>query len=46
VTVQFGEPVTFPVEGAPSRERQLDIATEISARVRGLHEGLARRDYS
>jgi 1-acyl-sn-glycerol-3-phosphate acyltransferase len=41
VTIQFGEPVTYPVEAAPSRERQLEVATEIFARVRGLYEGLA-----
>ena len=34
VTVQFGEPLTFPVEEAPSRERQLEVATEVFARVR------------
>ena len=27
VTVQFGEPLSFPVEEAPSRERQLEAAT-------------------
>lgn len=43
VTVQFGEPVSFPVEKAPSRERQLEIAGEIFARVRELHEALATR---
>lgn len=43
VTVQFGEPVSFPVEEAPSRERQLEVATEIFARVRGLYEGLVTR---
>jgi 1-acyl-sn-glycerol-3-phosphate acyltransferase len=46
VTVQFGEPVSFPVEEAPSRERQLEIATQIFARVRSLYEGLVQRDYS
>jgi 1-acyl-sn-glycerol-3-phosphate acyltransferase len=40
VTVQFGEPVSFPIEGAPSRERQLEIATEIFGQVRRLYEGL------
>ena len=43
ITVQFGEPVTFGVEQAPGRERQLEIATEIFARVREMHEGLAGR---
>ncbi|HEU5104553.1 MAG TPA: lysophospholipid acyltransferase family protein [Solirubrobacterales bacterium] len=43
VTVQFGEPVTFPVDGEADRERQLEAATEIFNHVRELHEGLARR---
>jgi 1-acyl-sn-glycerol-3-phosphate acyltransferase len=42
VTVQFGEPVLFPVEDAPSRERQLEVATEVFGRVREMYEGLAR----
>jgi 1-acyl-sn-glycerol-3-phosphate acyltransferase len=42
VTVQFGEPVVFPVEESPSRERQLEIATEVFARVRELYEGLEK----
>jgi 1-acyl-sn-glycerol-3-phosphate acyltransferase len=42
VTVQFGEPMFFPVEEAPSRERQLEIATEVFGRVRGMHEELGR----
>jgi len=43
VTVQFGEPVSFPVEPEPSRERQLEVATEIFDRVREMYEGLATR---
>lgn len=43
VTVRFGEPVSFPVEEAPSRERQLEIAGEVFAHVRELYEGLATR---
>lgn len=43
VTVQFGEPVSFPVEEAPSRERQLEVATKIFARVREMYEALALR---
>jgi 1-acyl-sn-glycerol-3-phosphate acyltransferase len=42
-TVQFGEPLVFAVEDAPSRERQLEVATEVFARVRELYEGLATR---
>jgi 1-acyl-sn-glycerol-3-phosphate acyltransferase len=41
VTVQFGEPLSFPVEGAPSHERQLEAAKEIFAPVRGMYEELA-----
>ncbi len=43
VTVQFGEPVSFPVEENPSRERQMEVATEVFGRVRDLYEGLATR---
>lgn len=43
VTVQFGEPVSFPVEAAPSHERQLEVATEIFGHVREMHEELATR---
>jgi len=41
VTVQFGEPLTFPVEESPGRERQLEVATEVFERVRELYEGLS-----
>jgi len=43
VTVEYGEPLTFPVEPEPSRERQQEVADEIFARVRELYEGLATR---
>ncbi len=43
VTIEFGEPVSFTVEPAPNRERQLEVAMEIFARVRELHAGLATR---
>lgn len=43
VTVQYGEPVVFPVEESPSRERQLEVATEVFGQVRELYEGLAER---
>jgi 1-acyl-sn-glycerol-3-phosphate acyltransferase len=43
VTVRFGEPLAFPVEPAPSRERQLEIATEVFARVRAMYEELSTR---
>jgi len=40
VTVEFGEPVSFPVEEAPSRERQLEVAEQIFAPVREMYEAL------
>lgn len=43
VTIRFGEPVSFPVEEAPSRERQLEVAAEIFGHVRELYEGLVTR---
>jgi 1-acyl-sn-glycerol-3-phosphate acyltransferase len=43
VTIQFGEAVTYPVEAEPSRQRQLEVATQIFGRVRELYEGLAER---
>jgi 1-acyl-sn-glycerol-3-phosphate acyltransferase len=43
VTVQYGEPLTFPVEKNPSRERQQEVADEIFARVREMYEGIATR---
>ncbi len=42
VTVEFGEPLSFPLERAPSRERQQEVATEIFGQVRKMYEGLAR----
>jgi 1-acyl-sn-glycerol-3-phosphate acyltransferase len=43
VMVQFGEPIAFPTEPTPGRERQLEAATEIFERVREMYEGLATR---
>jgi 1-acyl-sn-glycerol-3-phosphate acyltransferase len=43
VTVRFGEPISFAVEESPSRERQLEVATEVFGRVREMYEGLATR---
>jgi hypothetical protein len=43
VTVRFGEPLRFPTEKAPSRERQLEVAEQIFAPVRGMYEELATR---
>jgi 1-acyl-sn-glycerol-3-phosphate acyltransferase len=43
VTVQFGKPLVFPVEEAPNRERQIEVATEIFGRVREMYEVLSTR---
>jgi 1-acyl-sn-glycerol-3-phosphate acyltransferase len=43
VTVQYGEPLSFSAEEDPSRERQLEVAAEIFARVREIYQGLATR---
>jgi 1-acyl-sn-glycerol-3-phosphate acyltransferase len=43
VTIQFGEPVTFPVEAAPSRERQLEVAGEVFDRVRLMYTALEEK---
>jgi 1-acyl-sn-glycerol-3-phosphate acyltransferase len=43
VTVQFGEPIVFPVEPAPGRERQMEAAGEVFGEVREMYEGLVTR---
>jgi 1-acyl-sn-glycerol-3-phosphate acyltransferase len=43
VTVQFGEPIPFPREESPSRERQLEMATQVFDRVREMYAELATR---
>ena len=43
VTVQFGEPLTFPVEEAPSRERQLEVSGEVFDRVRTMYTALEEK---
>jgi 1-acyl-sn-glycerol-3-phosphate acyltransferase len=40
VTVQYGEPLSFPTEESPSRERQLEVATEVFDKVRGMYTRL------
>jgi 1-acyl-sn-glycerol-3-phosphate acyltransferase len=42
-TVQFGQPLTFAVEPEPSRQRQLEVASEVFAQVREMYERLATR---
>jgi len=41
ITVEFGAPISFPIEESPSRERQLEAATEVFGRVREMYERLA-----
>jgi len=43
ITVQFGEPLSFPVEADPSRERQLEAARQVFTQVKGMYEELATR---
>jgi 1-acyl-sn-glycerol-3-phosphate acyltransferase len=40
VTVQYGEPVTFPRVAAPTREQQLETAGEIFNRVKAMYAAL------
>jgi 1-acyl-sn-glycerol-3-phosphate acyltransferase len=40
VTIQYGEPVTFPAEAKPSRERQQEVADEIFDKVRAMYVAL------
>jgi 1-acyl-sn-glycerol-3-phosphate acyltransferase len=46
VTVEFGQPMSYAVEPAPSRERQLEVAGEVFAEVRKIYEGIATRSES
>jgi 1-acyl-sn-glycerol-3-phosphate acyltransferase len=41
VTVQFGEPISWPLEKDASRERQLEVATEVFAEVKRMYGELA-----
>jgi 1-acyl-sn-glycerol-3-phosphate acyltransferase len=41
VTVRFGEPLSFPIEQEPSRERQLEVAEQIFAPVRAMYAELS-----
>jgi len=43
VTVQFGDPISFPVEGSAGRERQLEVATEVFDSVRAMYTALEQR---
>jgi 1-acyl-sn-glycerol-3-phosphate acyltransferase len=43
VTVQFGEPLSFPAEASPSRERQQEAANEVFDRVRSMYVPLEQQ---
>ena len=43
VTVQYGEPVTFPVEADASMERHLEVSTEVFDRVRRMYTALEEK---
>jgi 1-acyl-sn-glycerol-3-phosphate acyltransferase len=43
VTVQFGEPLAFPLETAPTRERQLEVAGEVFDNVRRMYTALEEK---
>jgi 1-acyl-sn-glycerol-3-phosphate acyltransferase len=40
VTVQYGEPLTFPAEANPSRERQQEVADAVFDAIKELYAGL------
>jgi 1-acyl-sn-glycerol-3-phosphate acyltransferase len=42
VTIQFGEPIAFPVEEHPDRERQQEVSEEVFALVRAMYEAIER----
>jgi 1-acyl-sn-glycerol-3-phosphate acyltransferase len=44
ITVQFGEPLSFPTEKAATRERQQEVAEQIFAPVREMYGELATRN--
>jgi 1-acyl-sn-glycerol-3-phosphate acyltransferase len=43
VTVQYGEPVSFPVVEAPTREQQQEAAEQIFDRVRAMYVALEEK---
>ena len=46
VTVQYGEPVSFPVVESPDREQQLEAASAIFERVKAMYAALEERGRS
>jgi 1-acyl-sn-glycerol-3-phosphate acyltransferase len=46
IRIQFGEPRSFPIEASPSKERQLEAATEVFDDVKAMYEELSTRSGS
>ncbi len=44
--MQYGEPIRFDVVEAPSREQQLEVATEVFGRVREMYKALDEKGRS
>jgi 1-acyl-sn-glycerol-3-phosphate acyltransferase len=42
VTIRYGEPLTFPVEEEPDRDRQLEVANAIFDRVKEMYADFER----
>jgi 1-acyl-sn-glycerol-3-phosphate acyltransferase len=43
VRIRYGEPLTFPVEAEPGRDRQAEVAGEVFAKIREMYEELSER---
>jgi len=43
VTIQYGEPLAFPVEANPSRERQQEVANQVFDQVRMMYVALEEK---
>jgi 1-acyl-sn-glycerol-3-phosphate acyltransferase len=43
VTIQYGEPLVFPVEANPSRERQQEVANQVFDQVRKMYVALEEK---
>jgi 1-acyl-sn-glycerol-3-phosphate acyltransferase len=43
VTIQYGEPMSFPRERSPTRERAQDVAEQVFERVRQMYETLEEK---
>jgi 1-acyl-sn-glycerol-3-phosphate acyltransferase len=46
VTVQYGEPITFPVVAEPTREQQMEASQRVFARIREMYTALEEQGRS